>query len=119
VIFRSFEASSQRNSPANATFCGKRTAVPLADCSIFGDLPPEGRSARNSLPVLVEVLGRADIARRRPLGRKCLFYATTHQIGLSGLILVTTVVGLVIFLVAELLSPETNGKVLVADLTVA
>jgi hypothetical protein len=82
-------------------------------------LPPEGRSARNSLPVLVEVLGRADIARRRPLDRKCLFYATTHQIGLSGLILVTTVVGLVIFLVAVLLSPETKGKVLVADLTVA
>src|SRR5580693_2761736 len=51
VIFRSFEASSQRNSPAKATFCGKSTAVPLADCSTFGDLTPEGRSARNSLPV--------------------------------------------------------------------
>jgi hypothetical protein len=34
-------------------------------------------------------------------------------------ILVTTVVGLAIFLVAVLLSPETKGKVLVADLTVA
>ena len=38
---------------------------------------------------------------------------------LSGPILVTTVVGLAIFLVAVLLSPETKGKVLVADLTVA
>jgi hypothetical protein len=46
-------------------------------------------------------------------------YAITHQIGLSGPILVTTVVGLAIFLVAVLLSPETKGKVLVADLTVA
>jgi len=43
----------------------------------------------------------------------------THQIGLSGPILVTTVVGLAIFLVAVLLSPETKGKVLVADLSVA
>ena len=48
-----------------------------------------------------------------------ILYATTHQIGLSGPILVTTVVGLGIFLVAVLLSPETKGKVLVADLTVA
>ena len=48
-----------------------------------------------------------------------ILYATTHQIGLSGPILVTTVVGLAIFLVAVLLSPETKGKVLVADLTVA
>src|SRR5213595_1520250 len=48
-----------------------------------------------------------------------ILYATTHQIGLSGPILVTTVVGLVVFLVAVLLSPETKGKVLVADLTVA
>jgi hypothetical protein len=47
-----------------------------------------------------------------------ILYATTHQIGLSGPILVTTVVGLAIFLVAVLLSPETKGKVL-ADLTVA
>jgi hypothetical protein len=45
-------------------------------------------------------------------------HAITHQIGLSGPILVTTVVGLAIFLVAVLLSPETKGKVLVADLTV-
>src|ERR1700740_538824 len=45
--------------------------------------------------------------------------ATTHQIGLSGPILVTTVVGLAVFLIAVLLSPETKGKVLVADLTVA
>jgi hypothetical protein len=42
-----------------------------------------------------------------------------HQVALSGPILVTTVVGLAIFLVAVLLSPETKGKVLVADLTVA
>jgi len=48
-----------------------------------------------------------------------ILYATTRQIGLSGPILVTTVVGLAIFLVAVLLSPETKGKVLVADLTVA
>src|SRR5436853_1189462 len=48
-----------------------------------------------------------------------VWYATTHQITLSGPILVTTVVGLGIFLVAVLLSPETKGKVLVADLTVA
>ena len=46
-------------------------------------------------------------------------HAITHQIGLSGPILVTTVVGLAIFLVAVLLSPETKGKVLVAELTVA
>ena len=46
-------------------------------------------------------------------------YATGHHIGLSGPILVTTVVGLCVFLVAVLLSPETKGKVLVADLTVA
>jgi hypothetical protein len=31
----------------------------------------------------------------------------------------TTVVGLAIFLVAVLLSPETKGKLLIADLTVA
>ena len=48
-----------------------------------------------------------------------ILYATTHQVALSGPILVTTVVGLAIFLVAVLLSPETKGKVLVADLTVA
>jgi SHS family lactate transporter-like MFS transporter len=48
-----------------------------------------------------------------------ILYATTHQITLAGPILVTTVVGLAIFLVAVLLSPETKGKVLVADLTVA
>jgi SHS family lactate transporter-like MFS transporter len=48
-----------------------------------------------------------------------VLYATTYQVGLSGPILVTTLVGLAIFLVAVLLSPETKGKVLVADLTVA
>ncbi len=52
-----------------------------------------------------------------------LFGATASgwlaEIGLSGPILVTTVVGLAIFLVAVLLSPETKGKVLVADLAVA
>jgi SHS family lactate transporter-like MFS transporter len=48
-----------------------------------------------------------------------VWYATSHQITLSGPILVTTVVGLASFLVAVLLSPETKGKVLVADLTVA
>ena len=48
-----------------------------------------------------------------------ILYATTYHISLSGPILVTTVVGLAIFLVAVFLSPETRGKVLVADLTVA
>src|SRR6266403_3909417 len=48
-----------------------------------------------------------------------ILYATTYQIGLSGPILVTTVVGLAIFLVAVLLSPETKGNGLVAELTVA
>src|SRR5216684_3968710 len=48
-----------------------------------------------------------------------ILYATTYHIALSGPILVTTVVGLAIFLVAVLLSPETKGKVLVAELTVA
>ena len=48
-----------------------------------------------------------------------VLYATTNHISLSGPILVTTVVGLAIFLVAVLLSPETKGKVLIADLTVA
>jgi len=48
-----------------------------------------------------------------------LWYATTNQIALSGPILVVTVVGLAIFLVAVLLSPETKGKVLIADLSVA
>ena len=38
---------------------------------------------------------------------------------LAGPILVTTVLGLAIFLIAVLLSPETKGKALVADLTVA
>src|ERR1051325_10253595 len=48
-----------------------------------------------------------------------ILYATTYGVTLAGPILVTTVVGLAIFLVAVLLSPETKGKVLVADLTVA
>jgi SHS family lactate transporter-like MFS transporter len=48
-----------------------------------------------------------------------VWYATSNQITLAGPILVTTVVGLLVFLVAVLLSPETKGKVLVADLTVA
>jgi MFS transporter, SHS family, lactate transporter len=48
-----------------------------------------------------------------------VYYATTHQIGLSGPILVTTVAGLAVFLVAVMLSPETKGRVLVAELTVA
>jgi SHS family lactate transporter-like MFS transporter len=48
-----------------------------------------------------------------------VWYATANQITLAGPILVTTVVGLAVFLVAVLLSPETKGKVLIADLTVA
>jgi len=48
-----------------------------------------------------------------------LLYAATHQITLAGPILVTTVVGVAIFLVAVLLSPETKGKILAAELTVA
>ena len=57
-------------------------------------------------------LGRADLAAAD-------LVCDEHQITLSGPILVTTVVGLAVFLVAVLLSPETKGKVLVADLTVA
>jgi hypothetical protein len=45
-----------------------------------------------------------------------VLYATTHQITLAGPILVTTVVGVAIFLVAVLLSPETKGKVLLGEL---
>jgi len=48
-----------------------------------------------------------------------IWYAATHQITLAGPILVTTVVGVAIFLVAVFLSPETRGKVLAAELTVA
>jgi SHS family lactate transporter-like MFS transporter len=48
-----------------------------------------------------------------------IWYAASHQMSLSIPILVTTVVGLSVFLVAVLLGPETKGKVLVADLTVA
>jgi SHS family lactate transporter-like MFS transporter len=48
-----------------------------------------------------------------------VYIATTNHIELSGPILITTVVGLAVFLVAVLLSPETKGKVLVAELTVA
>ena len=45
--------------------------------------------------------------------------ARRQQIALSGAILVRTVVGLAIFLAAVLVSPETRGKILIADLTVA
>jgi hypothetical protein len=48
-----------------------------------------------------------------------VLYATTHQKTLADSILVTTVVGVAIFLVAVLLSPEAKGKVLLAELTVA
>jgi SHS family lactate transporter-like MFS transporter len=48
-----------------------------------------------------------------------LLYAATHQITLAGPILVTTVVGVAIFLVAVLLSPETKGKVLAVELIVS
>jgi len=48
-----------------------------------------------------------------------VLYAATHQITLAGPILVTTVVGVAVFLAAVLLSLETKGKVLVAELTVA
>jgi len=47
------------------------------------------------------------------------YYASSRNVPLSDPILVTTVVGLAVFVVAVLLSPETKGKVLVADLTVA
>ena len=46
-------------------------------------------------------------------------YATAHHIALSAPILVTTVVCLVIFVIAVFLSPETKGKALVSDLVVA
>jgi hypothetical protein len=42
-----------------------------------------------------------------------------NHIPLSGPILLTTVLDLAVFVVAVLLSPETKGKVLVAELTVA
>src|ERR1700704_6088473 len=48
-----------------------------------------------------------------------IWYAAANHMTLSGPILVTTVIGLAIFLVAVFLSPETRGKVLVAELTVA
>jgi SHS family lactate transporter-like MFS transporter len=48
-----------------------------------------------------------------------VWYATAHQMTLAGPILATTVVGLAVFLLAVLLSPETKGKVLIAELTVA
>ena len=44
-----------------------------------------------------------------------VLYATAHQITLAGPILVTTVVGVAIFLVAVLLSPETKGKFFLAS----
>jgi MFS transporter, SHS family, lactate transporter len=46
-------------------------------------------------------------------------YATSHHIALSGPILTTTIVCLVIFVIAVFAGPETKGKLLVADLTVA
>jgi SHS family lactate transporter-like MFS transporter len=45
-------------------------------------------------------------------------YATAHHISLSAPILVTTVVCLVIFVIAVILSPETKGKTLGSDLVV-
>jgi SHS family lactate transporter-like MFS transporter len=48
-----------------------------------------------------------------------VWYAAVNHITLAGPILATTVIGLAIFLVAVLLSPETKGKVLVAELSVA
>ena len=44
-----------------------------------------------------------------------VLYATAHQITLAGPIVVTTVVGVAIFLVAVLLSPETKGKFFLAS----
>src|SRR5438128_2566052 len=46
-----------------------------------------------------------------------ILYATSHSVALSGPILVTTIVGLAIFLVPALVSPATNGKVRVTGLT--
>lgn len=46
-------------------------------------------------------------------------YASSHHVALSGPILITTIVGLVIMIIAVLLGPETKGKVLVAELSVA
>jgi SHS family lactate transporter-like MFS transporter len=53
------------------------------------------------------------------IGPFLIEYATTHHVALAGPILVTTVVGLGLFLIGVLLSPETKGRVLVAELTVA
>jgi MFS transporter, SHS family, lactate transporter len=46
-------------------------------------------------------------------------YAASHHVALSGPILVTTIVGLVIMIGSVLLGPETKGKVLVAELELA
>jgi MFS transporter, SHS family, lactate transporter len=46
-------------------------------------------------------------------------YANSHHVALSGPILVTTIVGLIIMVVSVSLGPETKGKVLVSDLSVA
>jgi SHS family lactate transporter-like MFS transporter len=46
-------------------------------------------------------------------------YATRNHVALSGPILVTTIVCLVIFVIAVYLGPETRGKELVPDLVVA
>jgi MFS transporter, SHS family, lactate transporter len=46
-------------------------------------------------------------------------YATSRHIPLSGPILVTTIVCLVIFVIAVFLGPETRGKQLVSELVVA
>ena len=46
-------------------------------------------------------------------------YATSRHIALSGPILVTTIVCLVIFVIAVFLGPETRGKELTAELSVA
>ena len=46
-------------------------------------------------------------------------YANSRHVALSGPILVTTIVGLIIMIGAVLLGPETKGKILEAELSVA
>jgi SHS family lactate transporter-like MFS transporter len=46
-------------------------------------------------------------------------YATTHHVALSGPILVATIVGLIVMIIAVFLGPETKGTVLAAELTLA
>jgi hypothetical protein len=53
------------------------------------------------------------------MGPMIAYAATTWQLGFAIPMLIGTWVGLVSFIIALLLGPETTGKQMVADLTVA